>query len=43
MDILVLALTLRNKGRESTLPPTFLIKRLSAMPLLEAEYTSLVN
>ena len=43
MDILALALTLRNKGKGGTLPPTSLIKRLSAMPRLEAEYASLVN
>ena len=43
MDILVLALTLRNKGRGVTLPPTSLIRRLSAMPLLEAECASLVS
>ena len=43
MDILVLALTLRNKGREGILLLTSLIKRLSMMPLLEAEYTSLVS
>jgi hypothetical protein len=43
MDILVLALTLRNKGRESTLPLTSLIRRLSVMPLLKVEYTSLVS
>jgi len=42
-DTLALALTLRNKGREGTLPPTSLIGRLSAMPLLEAECTSLVS
>ena len=43
MDILVLALTLRNKGREGTLLLIFLIKRLSTMPLLEAEYVNLVG
>jgi len=43
IDILALALTLKNKGKGGTSPPTSLIGRLSAMPLLEAEYTSLVN
>ena len=43
MDILVLALTLKNKGRGGTSPLTSLIRRLSAMPLLEAEYASSVN
>jgi len=43
MDILALALTLKNKGRGGTSPPTSLIGRLSAIPLLEAEYASLVS
>ena len=43
MDILVLTLTLKNKGKEDTSPPTFLIKRLSIMPLLEVKYTNSVN
>ena len=43
MDILVLALTLRNKGRGGTLPLTSLIKRLSIIPLLKAKYANLVS
>jgi len=43
MDILALALTLRNKGKGGTSLLTSLIGRLSAMPLLEAEYASLVS
>jgi hypothetical protein len=43
MDILVLALTLKNKGRGGTLLLTSLIRRLSAMPLLKAEYASSVG
>ena len=43
IDILALALTLRNKGRGGTSLLTSLIGRLSAMPLLEAEYASLVS
>jgi hypothetical protein len=43
MDILALALTLKNKDRGGTLPLTSLIRRLGIMPLLEAEYTSLVS
>ena len=42
MDILALALTLRNKGK-GTLPLTPLIGRLGIMPLLEAKCTSLVS
>ena len=42
MDILVLALTLRNKGR-GTLLLTFLIRRLGVMSLLEAKYASLIS
>jgi hypothetical protein len=41
--MLALALTLRNKGKGGTLLPTSLIGRLSAIPLLEAEYASLVG
>jgi len=43
MDTLVLILTLRNKDREGILLLTSLIKRLNTMPLLKAEYTSLIN
>jgi hypothetical protein len=43
MDILALALTLRNKGRGGTLLLTPLIERLGIIPLLEAEYASLVS
>jgi len=43
MDTLALALTLRNKGRGGTSPLTSLIRRLGVMPLLEAEYASLVS
>jgi hypothetical protein len=43
MDILALALTLRNKGRGGTLLLTPLIGRLSVIPLLEAKCASLVS
>ena len=43
MDILVLALTLKNKGKRGILLLTPLIGRLSVMPLLEAKYASLVS
>lgn len=42
-DTSALALTLRNKGRGGTSPPTSLIRRLSAMPLSEAECASSVG
>jgi hypothetical protein len=43
MDMLALALTLRNKGRGGTLLLTPLTGRLSTIPLLEAKYASLVS
>ena len=43
MDILVLALILRNKDRRGTLLLTFLIRRFGVISLLKAEYASSVS
>ena len=43
MDILILALILKNKGRRGTSLLTFLIRRFGPISLLKAEYASSVS